>query len=65
MEDMKKLENPDGISIDFNGKKYLLRGSLASAVGDGLAIHELLGLLTPGGAYKFSRLCLIHRTDFH
>ncbi|XP_065208206.1 uncharacterized protein LOC135840708 isoform X1 [Planococcus citri] len=63
LQELKSLESDEGIVIQLNtDENYVLRASLASFCGDGLAVHDLFGLLSPS-ANMFCRLCLISRTD--
>jgi len=62
--ELKKLESDEGILVSENGKERVLRASLAAVTADGLAAHQLFGLLSPAVLY-FCRLCMINRYDFH
>ncbi|XP_066581711.1 uncharacterized protein [Prorops nasuta] len=63
LHDLSKLESDEGISLTFeNGDSFILRASLESFCVDGLAIHDVFGLLSPK-ANKFCRLCLYSRHD--
>lgn len=63
MNDFRKLEHEDGVPVTLlNGLQYTLRAFLATVCADGLAAHQLFGLLGPS-ARHFCRLCMISRTD--
>lgn len=64
IHDLRKLESDEGIFVSKNGKKRILRASLAAVSADGLAAHQLFGLLSPAALY-FCRLCMINRYNFH
>jgi len=60
IDDLKKLEN--GVPMQFQDEEDFVAGTLASVCGDGLAVHELFGLLGPQCKY-FCRECFITRED--
>jgi len=60
LEDLKRLER--GVTMCFQGEQSVINGTLASVCGDGVAIHELFGLLGPQCKY-FRRQCPITRED--
>ncbi|KYQ46978.1 hypothetical protein ALC60_00120 [Trachymyrmex zeteki] len=62
--ELKKLESDNGVIIQINNEPYTLRASLAVVCADGLAAHQLFGLLSSLARY-FCRLCLINREEFH
>ncbi|XP_036148433.1 uncharacterized protein LOC118647499 [Monomorium pharaonis] len=63
LQDMKVLESDNGVVTMFNGVEWTLRATLAAVCADGLAAHQLFGLLNPA-ALHFCRLCMINRNDF-
>ncbi|CAL1672286.1 unnamed protein product [Lasius platythorax] len=62
--ELRKLESDEGVLISTNGKERVLRASLAAVTADGLAAHQLFGLLSSAALY-FCRLCMINRYIFH
>lgn len=58
--DLNKLESDTGVEITINDESMILRATLASVCGDGLAAHQLFGLLNPA-ARHFCRMCMISR----
>lgn len=64
LQDLLKLESEDGVNIQINGEEFILRASIASFCGDGLAVHQVYNLLSPS-ADKFCRMCMYSRKDLH
>ena len=64
LEDLALLESDEGIPMNFENENYVLRASIESFCGDGLAVHQIFNLLGPS-ANKFCRLCLYSRADLH
>lgn len=64
VDDLKKLEPEEGITIQINGQEFGLCVSIASFCRDSLAIHEVFVLLGPV-ANKLCRICLIYREQLH
>ena len=65
IHDLAKLESDEGITFKFdNDETFVLRATLISLCGDGLAIHEVYDLLGPS-ANMFCRMCLYSRNDLH
>lgn len=65
MRDLAHLESEEGWSVKLNnGNDYILRGTIANVSADGLAVHEMFGLLSPS-ANRFCRLCMITRNELH
>lgn len=62
--DLSKLESDEGVPIYFGEEKFVLRASLMSFCGDGLAVHEIYNHLCPS-ANLFCRLCLYTRANLH
>jgi len=62
LDDLNKLENEEGIMVNFDGEPFVLRATIACVVADGLAAHQMFGFLGPS-ANHFCRLCMIHRSD--
>ena len=60
LEDLRQLEN--GVPMNFKGKEISICGTLAAVCSDGLAIHDLFGLLSPACKF-FCRECGISRED--
>lgn len=61
--ELEQLESENGVEYeDKNGTSFTLRASLALTTGDGLAIHQLFGLLGPAARY-FCRQCMISRQE--
>ncbi|KAJ8668564.1 hypothetical protein QAD02_010227 [Eretmocerus hayati] len=66
LSDLRQLESDEGVPVNLSsGEEYILRATLTSVSADGLAAHQLFGLLSPGGALHFCRSCMIGRNDFH
>ncbi|KYM94567.1 hypothetical protein ALC62_14796 [Cyphomyrmex costatus] len=63
LQDMKALESDNGVITISNGVEWTLRATLAVVCADGLAAHQLFGLVSPA-ALHFCRLCMINRNDF-
>ncbi|KAK3916414.1 Nucleoporin NUP145 [Frankliniella fusca] len=64
LEDLQKLESPEGVEINIDGEIYTLRATLVLLCADSLAAHDILGFLSPS-ARHFCRCCLISRPQFH
>lgn len=64
IKDLNKLEPDEGVPIEIGEENFILRASIAAFCGDGLAVHDIFGLLGPS-ANKFCRMCLISRVDLH
>ncbi|KAK3929765.1 Nicotinate-nucleotide--dimethylbenzimidazole phosphoribosyltransferase [Frankliniella fusca] len=64
IRDMKKLGSDDGVKIELHGVPFTLRAVLVTVAADSLAAHDLLGFLSPAGAHRFCRVCMINRPDF-
>lgn len=64
IHELRQLESDEGVLISRNGKEMVLRACLAAVTADGLAAHQLFGLLNPAALY-FCRLCMINRYTFH
>lgn len=62
LNDLEKLESEGGVEIFVNDEKLTLRARLSAVCADGLAAHQLFGLLSPA-AYHFCRLCMVSRDD--
>jgi hypothetical protein len=60
LNDLKKLESDEGVTIDLPNEKYILRATLAAFCADGLAAHQMFGLLGPSSRF-FCRSCMISR----
>ncbi|KAJ8673824.1 hypothetical protein QAD02_005086 [Eretmocerus hayati] len=66
LSDLRQLESEEGVVVNLSsGEDYTLRATLTSVSADGLAAHQLFGLLSPGGAHHFCRSCMISRDEFH
>lgn len=63
VHDLKNLENGVIVTIS-NNQPYELRAILVSLSGDSLAVHEILGMLSPS-CKCFCRECMITREDFN
>ncbi|KAJ8664379.1 hypothetical protein QAD02_006041 [Eretmocerus hayati] len=64
MDDLKKLESDQGVVLHFDDGDYVLRASIETFCGDGLAVHEVFRLLGPSSTL-FCRLCLYSREALH
>ncbi|KAJ8678732.1 hypothetical protein QAD02_014519 [Eretmocerus hayati] len=64
MDDLRKLESDEGVTLHFDDEAYILRASIETFCGDGLAVHEIFGLLGPS-CNLFCRLCLYDREALH
>lgn len=62
LSELQKLESDEGIQLNFDNEVFILRATLESLCGDGLAVHEVFNLLGPS-ANRFCRLCLYTRDD--
>lgn len=63
VEELKHLETEKGIEVSLlNETSYILRAVLLDFIGDGVAVHEILGLLSPS-CKCFCRECLCQRND--
>ncbi|KAJ8685358.1 hypothetical protein QAD02_021151 [Eretmocerus hayati] len=60
MSDLAILESDEGIPLHFEDGIYTLRASIETFCGDGLAVHEIFGLLG-SFANLFCRLCSYDR----
>ena len=60
MRDLKKLESNEGLTIKLGNEHFILWASIAGFCRDGLAVHQVYGLLEPS-ANRFCRMCLITR----
>lgn len=60
--DLQKLESGEGVLINLDGEEFVLRATLRAFFGDGLAVHDVNGLLAPS-ANRFCRMCLITRVE--
>lgn len=58
--DLARLESDEGVKYEVGNDVMILRASIATNSGDGLAIHQLFGLLSPA-ARHFCRQCMISR----
>ncbi|KAK3910081.1 Zinc finger and SCAN domain-containing protein 32 [Frankliniella fusca] len=63
ISELKKLESERGVKIPGE-EPDRLRATLCCLCCDGLAAHDLIGLLGPG-ARHFCRICMISRPEFH
>lgn len=64
LSDLKKLEKEEGVELWFDNQPFVLRASISSFCGDGLAVHEVFNLLGPSANF-FCRLCTYSREDLH
>lgn len=64
LEDLEKLESNEGVPINFENEVFILRASIESFCGDGLAVHEVFNLLGPAANF-FCRMCMFSRNDLH
>ncbi|KAJ8683306.1 hypothetical protein QAD02_019098 [Eretmocerus hayati] len=64
MKELEKLESDEGVLLHFGEEEYILRASIENFCGDGLAVHEVFGLLNPS-CNLFCRLCLYDREALH
>ncbi|XP_065204550.1 uncharacterized protein LOC135834551 [Planococcus citri] len=62
LSELKLLESDNGVRVNLNGEDLTIRASIAAFCGDGAAVHDVYGMLSPS-ANKFCRLCLIRRQD--
>lgn len=63
IDELKQLESENGVNIDLTDETiYTLRAVLNDFIGDGAAVYEILGLLSPT-TRCFCRECLSLRTN--
>lgn len=62
LRDMRKLETVGVEIIDENGEPFHFKAVLIALIGDTLAVHEVLGLMSPSSSL-FCRCCYIKRKD--
>lgn len=60
--DLKILEDSEGVSLNYGEDNFVLRATLISFVGDSLAVNDIYGFLSPA-ANRFCRMCLISRDE--
>ena len=58
---LRKLESETGVMIEVDNEPFQLRATLTVLCADGLAAHEILGLLSPS-ARHFCRKCMVSVT---
>ncbi|KAK3925512.1 Zinc finger protein Eos [Frankliniella fusca] len=63
LQDLEKLESPDGVRVTINGEILTLRATLCILAADTAAAHEVLGYLSPS-ARHFCRRCMVSRPEF-
>lgn len=61
-QELNRLESDDGVEVQCADEVVTLRASLACISADGLAAHQLFGLLSPS-ARHFCRQCMISRDE--
>lgn len=64
LKDLKLLESDEGVQMKINNEDYILRASIAEVCADGLAAHQMFGLLSPAASH-FCRLCMVSREDYN
>lgn len=66
MDDLKILESEAGwpVTIKKGESNYILQGTIPNVSADGLAAHEMFGLMSPSENH-FCRLCIITRKELH
>ncbi|KAJ8018667.1 hypothetical protein HOLleu_43234 [Holothuria leucospilota] len=62
VDEIKQLETDTGVELQLMRGPRRFNGTLVSAVGDTLAMHEMFGLLSPS-ANRLCRICLATRED--
>lgn len=60
--DMQKLSTDEGVKIKTSTGNYIIRAVLIDVVGDTLAIHEILGFMSPSANF-FCRSCYATRKE--
>ena len=60
VKEMKQMERDSGVDLFIDGEVVKVHGALVSFSGDSLAVHEVLGFLSPA-ANKLCRLCKTDR----
>ena len=61
LKEMKLLESDSGVELVVNGDhKMDIHGALVSFSGDSLAVHDILGFLSPS-AIKLCKMCMADR----
>lgn len=62
LNELQELESASGVPIQIDDECITLRGTIACVCADGLAAHQMFGLLNPSTRH-FCRLCMISRED--
>lgn len=62
IDDLLRLESPEGVPIKTGSGVWILRAVLVHVLGDTLALHDIYGMLGPS-ANMFCRICEISRRD--
>lgn len=64
IEDLLVLESDDGVTVNTDTGRWILRAVTCNVLGDTLAKHDIFGLLSPKANFV-GRMCLISRKDLH